>query len=203
MTLDEKPRVVWQSTTLTQIERAALLGQTPGCIWLTGLPGAGKTTLANALEQRLHRDGYHTYLLDGDNVRHGLCSNLGFAATDRVENVRRVAEVARLMVDAGLIVLVALVSPYRAERRMARELFREGEGDGKFVEVFVDTPLAVCEKRDPKGMYARARRGEIRDFTGIGSPYEMPEHAELRLNTAELSVEQCVERILESLRQAA
>jgi len=185
----------WQALDLNQETRAASLHQRPRCIWFTGLPGSGKSTIANLLEKRLHADGRHTYLLDGDNVRHGLNRDLGFTETDRVENIRRVAEVARLMVDAGLIVLVAFISPFRAERRMARSLFAEGE----FVEVFVDTPLAECERRDPKGLYAKARRGELANFTGIDSPYEPPEAPEVHLRSAEVAPEESVRRILEQL----
>jgi bifunctional enzyme CysN/CysC len=167
-------------------------------VWLTGLSGAGKSTIANLVEKRLHALGRHTYLLDGDNVRHGLNKDLGFTAADRVENIRRIAEVSRLMVDAGLIVLVSFISPFRAARRMARELLPEGE----FFEVFVDTPLAVAETRDPKGLYRKARRGELKNFTGIDSPYEEPEHPELRLDTTTLSVEQAADLILEELHTA-
>ncbi len=160
--------------------RARQKGQAPAVIWLTGLSGAGKSTIANLVDRALYAQGKHTYLLDGDNVRHGLSRDLGFTAADRVENVRRVAEVAKLMADAGLIVLVSLISPYRLERRMARELV---EGGGvRFVEVFVDTPLAEAERRDPKGLYRKARRGELANFTGIDSPYEVPEAAEVRLD---------------------
>ncbi len=155
--------------------------QRPCTLWFTGLSGAGKSTVAGLLERKLHAAGLHTYLLDGDNVRQGLNRDLGFTDRDRVENVRRVAEVARLMTDAGLVVIVALISPFRSERRMARDLQQEGE----FVEIFVDTPFAVCEARDPKGLYARARAGQLPDFTGIDSPYEPPETPEIVLNGAE------------------
>jgi len=165
------------------------------CIWLTGLPAAGKTTLASALEQRLREVGRMTCVLDGDSLRKGLCRDLGFSEADRVENIRRVAEVARLMVDAGLTVMVALVSPFREQRRLARQLL----SDGEFIEVFVDTPLAECERRDPKGMYARARKGELKDFTGIGSRYERPENPDVRIDTSVMSVEQSVERVLRLL----
>lgn len=167
----------WQSLDVDRNSRALLKHQKPCCIWFTGLSGSGKTTLANLLEKNLYAKGRHTYILDGDNVRHGLNKDLGFTEADRVENIRRVAEVAHLMVDAGLIVLVSFISPFRAERRMARELFVEGE----FIEVFVDTPLEECERRDSKGLYAKARRGELKNFTGIDSSYESPEMPELHL----------------------
>jgi bifunctional enzyme CysN/CysC len=167
----------------------------PRCIWLTGLPGAGKTTLARALQCRLRDAGAHAFVLDGDAMRTGLCRDLGFSEADRIENVRRVAEVARLMFDAGLIVIVALVSPFREHRQAARKLF----SDGDFVEVFVDTPAKECERRDPKGMYARARRGELNDFTGIGSRYERPERPELRLDAGAKTVEEGVDGVLRRL----
>ncbi len=171
--------VHWQHLEVDKSARARSLGQSPHCVWFTGLSGSGKSTVANLVEKRLMAMGMNTYLLDGDNVRHGLNKDLGFSDEDRVENIRRVAEVAKLMVDAGLIVLVSFISPFRAERRMARELF----DDGEFIEVFVDTPLAVAESRDVKGLYAKARAGKIPNFTGIDSPYEVPEAPELRLDT--------------------
>jgi bifunctional enzyme CysN/CysC len=164
-------------------------------VWFTGLSGAGKSTIANLLEKQLYAQGRHTCVLDGDNVRHGLNRDLGFTNADRVENIRRVAEVSRLMTDAGLIVLVSFISPFRAERRMARMLF----GPGEFVEVFVDTPLAVAEARDPKGLFKKARRGELKNFTGVDSPYEAPEHPEVRVDTVSLSPEQSVAAILREL----
>ncbi|HUQ26977.1 MAG TPA: sulfate adenylyltransferase subunit CysN [Usitatibacter sp.] len=185
----------WQAMDLNKATRAASLHQQPRCIWLTGLSGSGKSTIANLLEKRLHAAGRHTYLLDGDNVRHGLNRDLGFTEADRVENIRRVAEVAKLMVDAGLIVIVSFISPFRAERRMARGLFAPGE----FTEVFVDAPLEECERRDPKGLYAKARAGALKNFTGIDSPYEPPEAAELHLRTAETPPEEGVRRIVEHL----
>jgi bifunctional enzyme CysN/CysC len=175
--------------------RAGLKGQRACVLWMTGLSGAGKSTLANLVESRLHAMGRHTFLLDGDNVRHGLCRDLGFTDADRVENVRRVAEVAKLMADAGLIVIASLISPYRNERRMARELMQQGD----FVEVFVDAPLAVAEQRDPKGLYRKARRGELKNFTGIDAPYEAPEHAELHIETATVSAEDGAEQIIRHL----
>jgi bifunctional enzyme CysN/CysC len=182
-----------QSLDVNKAARSALKSQNTLCIWFTGLSGSGKSTLANLLDRRLHEAGRHTYLLDGDNVRQGLNRDLGFTEADRVENIRRIAEVARLMTDAGLIVLVSFISPFRSERRMARDLFAPGE----FLEVFVDAPLAECEKRDPKGLYAKARRGELKNFTGIDSAYERPENPELVLNTDQRSVAECIDKIIE------
>jgi bifunctional enzyme CysN/CysC len=186
-----------QALDVNKAARSRLKSQRPCVLWFTGLSGAGKSTIANLLEKKLHALGRHTYLLDGDNVRHGLNKDLGFTDVDRVENIRRIAEVARLMVDAGLIVITAFISPFRAERRMARELMAEGE----FVEVFVDAPLALAEERDPKGLYKKARRGELVHFTGIDSPYEAPERAELRIDTARLSADAAAELILSELRE--
>ncbi|MCV0396094.1 MAG: sulfate adenylyltransferase subunit CysN [Rhizobiaceae bacterium] len=169
----------WQALDVDKKARAEQKHQKPAVLWFTGLSGSGKSTIANLLEKKLHAAGRHTYALDGDNVRHGLNRDLGFTEEDRVENIRRVAEVSRLMVDAGLIVLVSFISPFRAERRMARELM----GEGEFVEVFVDTPFEECVKRDPKGLYARALKGEIKNFTGVDSPYERPERADIHLPT--------------------
>jgi bifunctional enzyme CysN/CysC len=185
----------WQHMDVDRTARARIKGQAPACLWFTGLSGSGKSAVANLVEKRLHALGYHTYMLDGDNVRHGLNRDLGFTAEDRVENIRRVGEVAKLMVDAGLIVLVSFISPFRSERRMARELF----GEGEFKEVFVDTPLAICEQRDAKGLYAKARAGEIKNFTGIDSPYERPEHSEVHLETAGRSVDALAQQVVETL----
>lgn len=177
--------------------RAALKGQRPCVLWFTGLSGSGKSTIANLVDEKLHAMRRHTYLLDGDNVRHGLNKDLGFTAVDRVENIRRIAEVAKLMVDAGLIVLTAFISPFRSERRMARSLLQEGE----FIEVFIDTPLAIAEQRDPKGLYKKARAGELKNFTGIDSPYEAPEEAEVHIETSATSAEQAAEDIIVALRR--
>ncbi len=187
--------VHWQALEVSAPSRAALKQQEPRCLWFTGLSGSGKSSIANRLEQRLYAAGRHTYLLDGDNVRHGLNRDLGFTEADRAENVRRVAEVARLMVDAGLIVLVAFISPFRAERRAARDLFAAGT----FVEVFVDTPIEECERRDPKGLYAKARSGRLPNFTGIDSPYEPPEAPEVRLVTTGRTPEECAEQVFARL----
>ncbi|MDQ3160642.1 MAG: sulfate adenylyltransferase subunit CysN [Pseudomonadota bacterium] len=185
----------WQHVDVDQAARSRIKHQEPRCLWFTGLSGSGKSTIANLVEKRLLAMGHHTYLLDGDNVRHGLNKDLGFTDEDRVENIRRVAEVAKLMTDAGLIVMVSFISPFRAERRMARELFSEGE----FIEVFVDTPLAVAEQRDVKGLYAKARRGELRNFTGIDSAYEIPEAPELRLDTVASEPAALADRIVQVL----
>ena len=187
--------VHWQALEVTKAARAELKHQVAKCLWLTGLSGSGKSTIANLLEKRLHAEGKHTYILDGDNVRHGLNRDLGFTEADRVENIRRVAEVAKLMVDAGLIVIVAFISPFRAERQLARELFNSGE----FIEVFVDTPLEECERRDAKGLYAKARRGELKNFTGIDSDYELPESPEVHLQTINMTPESCVDPIIRAL----
>jgi bifunctional enzyme CysN/CysC len=188
----------WQALDVNKQARAALKGQRSCVLWFTGLSGAGKSTVANIVEKRLHALGRHTYTLDGDNVRHGLNKDLGFTDADRVENIRRVAEVAKLMVDAGLIVMVSFISPFRSERRLARELMQPDE----FFEVFVDTPIAEAEKRDPKGLYRKARRGELKNFTGIDSPYELPEHAEIHLHTALYSPEEAADQILTKLRES-
>ncbi|MFC3714824.1 sulfate adenylyltransferase subunit CysN [Luteimonas soli] len=186
----------WQHVDVDKTARARIKHQQPRCVWFTGLSGAGKSTIANLAEKKLLAMGQHTYLLDGDNVRHGLNKDLGFTDEDRVENIRRVAEVAKLMVDAGLVVLVSFISPFRAERQMARSMFAEGE----FLEVFVDTPLDVAEQRDAKGLYAKAREGKLRNFTGIDSPYEVPKNPDVTLSTVGTRVEDLVDRLLEELR---
>jgi bifunctional enzyme CysN/CysC len=189
--------VHWQALSVDKRLRARLKGQSPAVLWFTGLSGSGKSTIANLVEKALLKDGRHTYLLDGDNVRHGLNRDLGFTDADRVENIRRVAEAARLFVDAGEIVLVSFISPFRGERRMARELLEKGE----FIEVFVDTPIEICMQRDPKGLYQKAAAGEIKNFTGIDSPYEGPENPELTLHTVETTPEELANKILGYLRE--
>ena len=187
--------LTWQDFDITGEVRADLKGQRARCLWLTGLSASGKSTIANLLERCLVADGRHTYLLDGDNVRHGLNRDLGFTEADRVENIRRVAEVARLMVDAGLIVIVSFISPFQAERDFARGLFAPGD----FREIFVDASIETCAERDPKGLYAKAMRGEIRNLTGVDSPYERPERPDMHLDTEKLSPEECVELVMRSL----
>jgi bifunctional enzyme CysN/CysC len=189
--------LVWQNMEIQQSDRAGQKSQKPGVVWLTGLSASGKSTIANLLEKKLFERGCHTYILDGDNVRHGLNGDLGFKDEDRVENIRRVGEVARLMTDAGLIVLVSFISPFVSERKMARRLFPENQ----FVEVFVKTTLAVAEARDPKGLYAKARRGEIANFTGIDSAYEEPKSAEITIDTTELSADEAAEGIMQYLKE--
>lgn len=188
--------VVWHQQAVEKQERARLKRQKPCIIWLTGLSGAGKSTIANALDQFLVDKGFHTYLLDGDNVRHGLNKDLGFSEEDRVENIRRVGEVSRLFVDAGVIVLCSFISPFRTDRNLVRELVKTDE----FVEVYVKASVATCEERDVKGLYKKARAGQIKNFTGIDSPYEIPEHPELLLNTEINDVSECVGQLVAVLR---
>ncbi|MBA3980990.1 MAG: adenylyl-sulfate kinase [Alcanivorax sp.] len=184
--------VVWHKGGVSKADRAALKSQRPCCLWLTGLSGSGKSTLANALEVALAAEGRHTYLLDGDNVRHGLNKDLGMSDEDRTENIRRVGELSKLMVDAGLIVISAFISPFRSDREAARALFEPGE----FIEVYVSAPLETCEQRDPKGLYQKARQGLIKDFTGIDSPYEAPDAPEITVNTATDDLDACVRKVL-------
>ena len=184
--------IQWQRFKLTEGERAKIKNQQPMCLWMTGLSGAGKSTLANALEEKLNHLGKHTYILDGDNLRHGLNQDLGFSIEARNENVRRTAEVARLMVDAGLIVIVGLISPFKSERDHARSLFVPSQ----FKEIYLSTSLKECEKRDVKGLYQKARVGDLKDFTGIDSPYEAPEAPEIEINTENLTVDQAVDVIV-------
>jgi bifunctional enzyme CysN/CysC len=188
--------ITWQQHDVSKATRSALKNQKPAVLWLTGLSGAGKSTIANLVEQALAAEGKHTYILDGDNIRHGLSNDLGFAAADRIENIRRVSEVARLLTDAGLIVIVSLISPYQSERDRARRTIVTGE----FIEVFIDTPLDECERRDPKGLYRRARAGEIRGMTGIDSPYEAPSNPEIHIETINRTPEESALLIVEWLR---
>ncbi len=188
--------IVWHAHQVERGERAQQKKQKPCVIWFTGLSGAGKSTIANALEGELFRAGYHSYLLDGDNVRFGLNKDLGFSDADRVENIRRIGEVAKLFADAGLIVVTAFISPFRADREMVRKLLPSGE----FFEIHVHAALDVCESRDPKGLYKKARAGQIKNFTGIDSPYEAPDAPEMTLDTGALSVEQAVQQLLEFLK---
>lgn len=190
--------VVWHPHVVTRAEREAANGHQGVVLWFTGLSGSGKSTVAGALEQALHQLGVRTYLLDGDNVRHGLCRDLSFSDDDRRENIRRVGEVAKLMVDAGLVVLTAFISPHRAERQMVREMLSAG----RFVEVFVDTPLVICEARDPKGLYKKARAGELRNFTGIDSVYQAPERPDVHLDGEQL-VTNLTAQLLDVLRSRA
>lgn len=189
--------IIWHSHPVDQETRSAQKSQRPLVIWFTGLSASGKSTIAGALEQILTSQGYHTYLLDGDNVRHGLCNDLSFSNSGRQENIRRVGEVAKLMTDAGLITLAAFISPFQADRRLARKILPEGQ----FIEVFVDAPLDVCRERDPKGLYAKADRGEIMQFTGIDSPYEIPEKPEVHIHAEQLSVAQAVNQLLAYLHE--
>ena len=193
--LRRSQNVHWQALAVPRERRAALKNQKPVLLWFTGLSGAGKSTIANLVDARLTRMNRHVCLLDGDNVRHGLNKDLGFTDADRVENIRRVAEVGKLMVDAGLIVIAAFISPFRSERRMVREMMEPGE----FVEVHIDTPLALAEERDVKGLYKKARAGELRNFTGIDSPYEPPENAEIHVDTTRLTPQQAADLIVETI----
>ena len=195
--MGKSSNVVWHETIVGREDREARRGHKGATIWFTGLSGSGKSTIANELDRRLHEQGRFSYVLDGDNVRHGLNGDLGFSPDDRTENIRRIGEVAKLFVDAGALVLTAFISPYREDRDRVRDI---ADRPGDFIEVFVDCPLDVCEERDPKGLYKKARSGEIPSFTGISAPYEAPAQAEITVNTAEMSVEQTVDYILEYLR---
>jgi adenylyl-sulfate kinase len=189
--------IVWHAQHISKKERAIQKRQKPSILWFTGLSASGKSTISNAVEQKLYGLGHHTYLLDGDNVRHGLNKDLGFSDSDRVENIRRIGEMAKLFADSGLIVLSAFISPFRADRQMVRDLVEDGE----FIEIHMSTPLSVCEQRDPKGLYKKARQGEIKNFTGIDSSYEAPESPEITLNTAECDIEACADKVIAYLKQ--
>ncbi len=189
--------IVWHAATITKADRHRMNEHKSAILWYTGLSGAGKSTLANKVEEKLFERGFHTYVLDGDNIRHGLNKGLGFSADDRKENIRRIGEVSKLFVDAGAFVSTAFISPYREDRDMVRQLV----ADNEFIEIYVYAPLDVCEQRDPKGLYKKARAGEIKHFTGIDDPYEAPEHAELVINTAEKDLEACAAEIVNYLEQ--
>ncbi|WP_299490255.1 adenylyl-sulfate kinase [uncultured Shewanella sp.] len=193
---DKSANVVWHQASVSHDEREAIKHHKAVVLWFTGLSGSGKSTVANAVDRLLHQLHCHTYVLDGDNVRHGLNGDLGFSDTDRVENIRRIGEVSKLFVDAGLLVLTAFISPFKADRDLVRSLNK----DGQFIEVFIDTPLAVCEQRDPKGLYQKARSGEIKHFTGIDSAYEAPERPEIRVETAGKSIESCAQQVVDYLQ---
>lgn len=189
--------IVWHDTHVSKKQRVKKLSQKPCILWFTGLSGSGKSTIANAVEVKLFEMGVKTYLLDGDNIRHGLNKDLGFSDEDRVENIRRIGEVAKLFVDSGTITLTAFISPFQSDRELVRNLVDEDE----FIEVFIDTPLEVCESRDPKGLYKKARDGEIKDFTGIDSPYEAPKKPELHILNHEMSVEECADLVIIYLKK--
>lgn len=188
---------VWHQHNVTKQERSEQKNQQPCLLWYTGLSGSGKSTVANAVDALLYKQGHHTYLLDGDNVRHGLNGDLGFSDDDRIENIRRISEVSKLFVDAGLIVSTAFISPFASDRAMAREKLNSGE----FIEVFVDTPIEICEQRDPKGLYKKARSGEIKHFTGIDSAYDVPEKPEIHLHTEQFTIEECAQQIVSYLAE--
>ncbi len=195
--LNKSTNTVWHHSSITRTDREVLHKHKSVVLWFTGLSGSGKSTLAHAVEEHLHRNGCSTYVLDGDNVRHGLCSDLGFSDSDRVENIRRIGEVAKLLTEAGVITLTAFISPFKADREEARKRLPHGE----FLEIFCECPIETCEQRDVKGLYKKARAGEIPFFTGIGSPYEAPERPELVINTHELSLEESVRKVLDLLLQ--
>ncbi|MDT0602778.1 adenylyl-sulfate kinase [Thalassotalea castellviae] len=186
---------VWHEQLVNKEQRANIKDQRPCLLWYTGLSGSGKSTVANAVDRLLFERGCHTYLLDGDNVRHGLNGDLSFSDEDRVENIRRISEVSKLFIDAGMIVSTAFISPFAADRKMAKDLLAEGE----FIEVFIDTPMTICEQRDPKGLYKKARAGEIKDFTGIDSTYDVPKQPTIHVKTAEQDIRQCAEQIIRYL----
>jgi adenylylsulfate kinase len=188
----ENNNIVWHEQYITKIKRETLLNQKPCILWFTGLSGSGKSTIANAIEVELFKKNRKTYLLDGDNIRHGLNKDLGFLESDRIENIRRIGEVSKLFVDSGLIVLTAFISPFKSDRQIARSLVEYDE----FIEVFIDTPLEICERRDPKGLYKKARNGAIKNFTGIDSPYEIPQNPEIHIKTENKSIQECVDIIL-------
>ena len=193
--MEATKNIVWHATTITKQDRHRMNGHKSAILWYTGLSGAGKSTLANKVEEKLFERGIHTYVLDGDNIRHGLNKGLGFSTEDRKENIRRIGEVSKLFVDAGAFVSTAFISPYREDRDMVRQLV----SDGEFIEIYVNAPLDVCEERDPKGLYKKARAGEIKNFTGIDDPYEAPQNAELTIYTGEKTLEECAAEVISYL----
>lgn len=195
--MNKSANTVWHHATVTRERREKLQGHRGVALWFTGLPSSGKSTIAHELEERLHRAGCRTFVLDGDNIRHGLCGDLGFAEADRVENIRRIGELAKLFVEAGTVVLTAFVSPYRRDREHARGLLLHGD----FLEIWCRCPIEICEQRDPKGHYQRAREGKIKDFTGVSAPYEEPPDPELVLDTARLSIDESVDKVMTLLRE--
>ena len=195
MTILASPNIVWHHATVTRARREAQNGHRGAVIWFTGLSGSGKSTLAHAVEEVLHQRGCRTFVLDGDNVRHGLCRDLSFSVTDREENIRRIGEMSKLFMEAGVIILTAFISPYRADRERVRNMIEHGA----FVETYCDTPIEICETRDVKGLYKKARAGQIAEFTGISSPYEAPEKPELTVNTGGLGVEACVQQVIDGM----
>ncbi|MDZ7263986.1 MAG: adenylyl-sulfate kinase [candidate division KSB1 bacterium] len=197
MTIQKATNITWHHANITRADRERLLKQKGVVIWFTGLSASGKSTIAHTVEEKLYDRGVLTYVLDGDNIRHGLNKNLGFSPEDREENIRRIGEVGKLFADAGIITMTAFISPYRADRDKARQLHEPG----KFIEVFVDAPLSVLEDRDPKGLYKKARAGQIPEFTGISAPYEAPEHPEIHLDTSKLNVDQCADAVIRYLEQ--
>jgi adenylylsulfate kinase len=196
--MEEPTNITWHNPTVTKADRARKQGYRPCILWLTGLPSSGKSTLAHELEARLFAKGCHTYVLDGDNIRHGLNKDLGFSPEDRSENIRRIGEVAKLMVDAGLVVITAFISPYIADRQMVRNLV----SDGEFIEVYVKCSLEECKRRDPKGLYAKAQKGEITGFTGISAPYEKPVSPEIMIDTEKSSLDECVQQVINYLSES-
>ena len=197
MQMNKSSNTVWHTASVTRQRREQLNGHKSVILWFTGLSGSGKSTLAHALEEDLYQKSCRTVVLDGDNVRHGLCSDLGFSDEDRKENIRRIAELSKLMIESGAIALTAFISPFKSDRQDARDLVDKGD----LIEIFCECPLHVCEKRDVKGLYRRARKGEIKEFTGISSPYEEPSDADIRINTSELSIEESIDRILTVLKE--
>ncbi|MCD4838725.1 adenylyl-sulfate kinase [Neobacillus sedimentimangrovi] len=195
--MGKSTNITWHETTITKTDRRIQNGHGSCVLWFTGLSGSGKSTIANAVSYELYRLGINEYVLDGDNIRHGLNKDLGFSEHDRAENIRRIGEVAKLFVDSGKVVTTAFISPFRSDRDQVRALFEEGE----FIEVYIDCPLEECERRDPKQLYAKARRGEIKDFTGIDSPYEAPENPEIVIHSDKVTVEEAVEQVLHYLRE--